>query len=154
MTNLIEQRHILRTVSSRVRNYTDLGADSHRWSCDVCGDSARDRRKARFYVGRKDNNLLCHCHNCGFSGSLLSYLRVAHPDLAERLSVKSFVSSVPTSMLDYDSLVSRLDSSVLVHLFGLNHQDWVPWLLERKIALSKKSMVKLYNIRKKLKGKV
>ena len=150
--NLIEQRHILRTVAARVRNYKELGADSHRWSCDVCGDSARDRNKARFYVGRKDNDLLCFCHNCNFSGSLLSYLRIAHPDLAESLTVNSFVKQETTSMVDYDAMVSRLNEDVLQHLFGLNEQDWVRWLLERKIVLSKKSMEKLYNIRKGRKG--
>ena len=144
MANIIEQRHILRTVFSRVRNHTDLGGDSHRWSCDVCGDSARDRRKARFYVGRKDNNLLCHCHNCGFSGSLLSYLRVSHPDLAEKLSVKSFVTSAAPTMVDCDSLISRLPESVLRHLFSLS------WLRDNKESIRKNSFIKLYNILKKV----
>ena len=150
MSDLIAQRDIVRTVSHRVRNYKDLGKDKHNWSCDVCGDSARDQRKARFYIGRKDNDLLCHCHNCGFSGSLLSYLRVAHPDLAEKLSVNTFVSTSTPTMVDYDALVSRLTDTTLIHLFGLRERDWVNWLLNKKIVLSKNSMTKLYNLRKSL----
>ena len=145
--NLIEQRNAIRTVSHRVRNYRELGGDSHRWSCDVCGDSQRDSRKARFYVGRKANDLLCHCHNCGFSGSLLSYLRISHPDVAETLSVKSFVTNTAPLLVDYDRLIDRLQDVVIAHLFPLS------WLRDNKESISKKSFIKLYNILKALESK-
>ena len=149
MIDLSEQRHTVRLISTRVRNFHEMGTDTFRWSCDVCGDSSRDRRKARFYVGRKGQDLLCFCHNCGFSGSLLSYCRISHPDLSEALSVKSFVSHTADSMVDFDALVNRLPNSILQHLFFFSvtpRAAWVERLKREKIVLSKKSFTKLYNL--------
>lgn len=43
--------------------------------CPVCGDSATDKKKARFYIYEKNNELNCNCLNCGLSTTLVSFLK-------------------------------------------------------------------------------
>jgi transcription elongation factor Elf1 len=61
-------------LSSYVRNFKQK--DSYLWnfSCPFCGDSTKDKKKARGYVYRKKNDLYYRCHNCSKStnfGNLL-----------------------------------------------------------------------------------
>jgi transcription elongation factor Elf1 len=44
------------------------------FSCEICGDSQINKRRARAYIGEKKNNLFYYCHNCNVSFSFESYL--------------------------------------------------------------------------------
>lgn len=51
--------------------------------CVVCGDSAKDAHKARFWVfySKKFDTLICHCFNCGFTQKFSSFLKHHDPEL-------------------------------------------------------------------------
>ena len=56
--------HNLITIADQltyeVRNYKKKSQYSWNWSCQVCGDSATNPRKARFWVDAKKQGLVCH----------------------------------------------------------------------------------------------
>jgi hypothetical protein len=44
-------------------------------SCPICGDSDRDKRKARGYIYTKQGKWLYHCHNCSITLSLPKFIK-------------------------------------------------------------------------------
>ena len=133
-------------ISKRVRNFNKLGQFSWKFSCTICGDSKRDLRKARFFVGESNNTLLCYCHNCSWSGSLKTYLQQEHPDLFTQLQQKKFIQT-EHNLFSHDQLVESLPDDVLTHIFFIRYSrttnEWVNKLKSKKIFLTKKNFEKL-----------
>lgn len=135
-------------ISSRVRNFKRIGDTNWNYSCDVCGDSVTNSRKARFFVGqdKKSGTLMVHCHNCGYSASFKNYCEYKHPDVHKELNQKKFFSD--NTLYDIDSIINKIDSEeVLVKLFFIDRfkdtNQWVGCLRDRKIKVNKNNFKKL-----------
>jgi transcription elongation factor Elf1 len=66
--------HIL---GGRLRNFKQKKDYLWNFSCPVCGDSSRNKNKARGYIYRARADLLAKCHKCGYSsniGNLIKYV--------------------------------------------------------------------------------
>lgn len=141
---------ILRTDLPGIeRNFRQISPQQWQMSCSICGDSKKDRRKARFGIAVKDNILVCNCFNCGWNGTFLTYLRYQHPDLAQRVSRSKFVDKSESNH-DLSSLVFKADSEILREIFYINNipnaKEWLQYLVKKKIFLDKPSIRKLHNI--------
>jgi transcription elongation factor Elf1 len=56
-------------LSTRLRNFKRKSGSLYNFSCPICGDSAKDSRKARGFVYVKEGKFLYTCHNgCGTMG--------------------------------------------------------------------------------------
>ena len=67
----------IKLVSSRLRNFKQKDAYLWNFSCPICGDSQKNKLKARGYVFKKGNDLFYRCHNCGVStnvGNLIKHM--------------------------------------------------------------------------------
>lgn len=67
----------VRLISSRLRNFKQKNTNLWNFSCPFCGDSQRNKTKARGYVFSKGDTLLYRCHNCGVStnvGNLIKHV--------------------------------------------------------------------------------
>jgi transcription elongation factor Elf1 len=60
----------LRLISSRLRNFKQKDTNLFNFSCNFCGDSQKNKSKARGYVFEKSGGLFYRCHNCGVSTNL------------------------------------------------------------------------------------
>ena len=133
-------------LSTRVRNFHKMGNYQWKFSCTICGDSKRDLRKARFFIGESQNTLMCHCHNCQWSGSLKTYLQIEHPDLYTKLQQQKFIAEENT-LFSHDALVETLPDNVLKHIFYIpkskNVNSWVNKLKSKKVTLKRKNFDKL-----------
>lgn len=64
-------------VGTRLRNFKKKKDYLWNYSCPVCGDSSKNKIKARGYIYRSKADLFCKCHNCGYStnlGNLIKYV--------------------------------------------------------------------------------
>lgn len=64
-------------VGSRLRNFKQKKDYLWNYSCPVCGDSAKNKLKARGFIYRKGNDLFVKCYNCGHGtnlGNLIKYV--------------------------------------------------------------------------------
>jgi len=58
--------------------------------CPVCGDSHKNKHKARGYLFEGENGLVYKCHNCGFSGGLGKLLEQVDPHLYQQYKLETF----------------------------------------------------------------
>ena len=138
-------------ISTRVRNFKRINDTQWMYSCDICGDSTKNLRKARFGIGVKEGKLFCNCFNCGYSATFRSYCQYKHPDVFQQLSQKSFFDN--NVLFDVDSIIDKVDSdSQLVKLFFINRFSntilWINFLKGKKIQPSKKNFTKLLLLHK------
>lgn len=136
-------------ISRRVRNFNKFGPYSWKFSCTICGDSKKDLRKARFFVGESKGQLMAMCHNCSWAGSLKTYLQLEHPDLYTQLQQKKFIQAEHT-LFSHDELVETLPDNILTHLFFIRYSqipnEWVNKLKSKKIFLKRKNFEKLLGL--------
>lgn len=67
-------RKFLGFVSSKLEQYKQKNTDLYNFRCPYCGDSKKNKLKARGYVYRKSNDYFYVCHNCGVSTTFAKFL--------------------------------------------------------------------------------
>ena len=67
----------------------------HLWNfrCPVCGDSQKNKNKARGFVFELKGNLLYKCHNCGYSSPLSKLIELLDPALYKEYRLEKFKDS-------------------------------------------------------------
>lgn len=82
----------LNLLSSRLRNFAKKKDALWNFSCPLCGDSTRDKRKARGYVFKMKEDLVFKCHNCGRSLLFANLLKEMDEDLHTQYLAERFTS--------------------------------------------------------------
>ena len=62
-------------VSSRLQKFKRVKPDLYNFRCPICGDSQKQKNKARGYIYGIKQNVNFRCHNCGASMSLNNFLK-------------------------------------------------------------------------------
>jgi transcription elongation factor Elf1 len=136
-------------LGGRLRNFKQKDDYTWNYSCPVCGDSSKNKLKARGYIYRAKQDLFVKCHNCGYGtnlGNLIKYVDTklydeyvlerykagatkhnSHKDVTAILPAKK----KPVELVD-DILtpLKRLDTLALTH-------PAVQYLVKRKIPRDK-----------------
>ena len=68
------ERKFLGFVSSKLEQFKQKNTDLYNFRCPYCGDSQKNKLKARGYVYRKSNDYFFICHNCGKSTTFAKFL--------------------------------------------------------------------------------
>ena len=68
------ERKFLGFVSSKLEQFKQKNTDLYNFRCPYCGDSQKNKLKARGYVYRKSNDYFFICHNCGKSTTFSKFL--------------------------------------------------------------------------------
>ena len=67
---------VLNRISTHLSNFKKKSGGIYNFKCLYCGDSTKDKTKARGYIfsSKKDNSLVVKCHNCSISVSFKHFL--------------------------------------------------------------------------------
>jgi hypothetical protein len=87
--DLIDSKYI-GLVSSRLQKFKRVKADLYNFRCPICGDSQRNKSKARGYLYPVKNNTNFKCHNCGASLSFNNFLKELDPFLHKQYTLEKF----------------------------------------------------------------
>jgi predicted RNA-binding Zn-ribbon protein involved in translation (DUF1610 family) len=87
--DLIDSKYI-GLVSSRLQKFKRVKADLYNFRCPICGDSQRNKTKARGYIYPVKNNTNFKCHNCGASLSFNNFLKEIDPTLHKQYTLEKF----------------------------------------------------------------
>jgi transcription elongation factor Elf1 len=91
MAVYIDRKYLL-LAASRLRNFKQKKEDLFNFSCPVCGDSQKNKLKARGYVYRKNNDYFYICHNCQTSTTFSKFLKHIDTDLQRQYVVERYAA--------------------------------------------------------------
>ena len=66
-------------ISSRFQKFKKVKPHLYNFRCPICGDSQKNKNKARGYLYRIKNNTNFKCHNCGVNMSFNNFLKQIDP---------------------------------------------------------------------------
>jgi hypothetical protein len=70
----IDEKYIM-IISSRLQKFKKVKNNLYNFRCNLCGDSQRNKNKARGYLYQVKNNTNFKCHNCGANVSFNNFLK-------------------------------------------------------------------------------
>ena len=89
MSVFIDRTFLLR-VSPKLQKFTQKKTNLYNFRCPLCGDSTKNKTKARGYVYEKKNNYFYMCHNCGASTSFYNFLEKVDPVLLKEYALERY----------------------------------------------------------------
>ena len=138
-------------LGSRLRNFKQTKDYTWNFSCPVCGDSAKNKLKARGYIYRAKSDLFVKCHNCGYGTNLGNLIKYVDSKLYDEYVLERYKSGA-TRYNDHKDII---DTNVIVEtpkeelleddiLSGLSRIDKLPlthpavkYVIDRKIPKDK-----------------
>ena len=79
--SMITDSKFLGLLSPKLDRYKQVRDHLWNFRCPLCGDSSRNKSKARGYVYRKKSDLFYKCHNCGSGLSIGNLIKEIDPTL-------------------------------------------------------------------------
>lgn len=87
-------------IDKKFVNFLGASLDRFSWKkdnlancrCPLCGDSQKNKAKARGYFFEKDGSYFYKCHNCGASHSLYTFLDLTNPTLKNEYQLERYRS--------------------------------------------------------------
>ena len=114
--DLIDTKYI-GLISPRLSKFKKVKSNLYNFRCPICGDSKKNKNKARAYIYPIKNNTNFKCHNCGSSLSFNNFLKDVDPQLHKQYSLekfksgftgKNFVVDEPEFVFDKPKFVQRI----------------------------------------------
>ena len=86
-------------LSNRFRNFKTKNS-VYNFSCPYCGDSSRNKFKARGYLIEKQGKLMFYCHNCSISKGFDGFLYDQDQNLYRQYKLEKLADSGQTSYVE------------------------------------------------------
>jgi len=87
--SFIDEKYIL-LVSSRLEKFSKKKPGLFNFRCNYCGDSGKNKSKARGYLYQIKNDYNYKCHNCGVSRSFTNFLKDIDSILYDRYILERY----------------------------------------------------------------
>jgi len=96
-------------ISSRLQKFKKVKPNLYNFRCPICGDSQKNKNKARGYLYQVKNNTNFKCHNCGINVSFNNFLKQLDTPLHKEYTFdkfkeghtgKNFVVSSPDKVVE------------------------------------------------------
>jgi len=87
MSALIDKKYI-NLVSPQLQKFKWKGSDLANCRCPICGDSQRNKNKARGFFFPKKNDFYYKCHNCGIGHTMYKFLEIVAPVLCREYALE------------------------------------------------------------------
>ena len=89
MSVFIDRAFLLR-AAPKLHKFTQKKENLYNFRCPLCGDSQKNKIKARGYIYEKKNNYFFMCHNCGASTSFYNFLEKVDTALLKEYALERY----------------------------------------------------------------
>ena len=79
-------------ISARFQKFKKIKNNLYNFRCPICGDSQRNKNKARGYLYQVKNNTNFKCHNCGVNISFNNFLKQIDSVIYKQYTFEKFKS--------------------------------------------------------------
>ena len=111
-------------LRTQVRNFKVKSNNPYtvNFSCPLCGDSSKNKSKARGYIYTKNGRMSYFCHNCGESLGFSKFLQRVNPTLFHEYRLQSFKATSysdaeKNDMSDFKNSRNLFPNSILDEIF-------------------------------------
>jgi hypothetical protein len=77
-------------ISTRFQKFKKVKHNLYNFRCPICGDSQKNKNKARGYLYQVKNNTNFKCHNCGINVSFNNFLKQIDPVVYKQYAFEKF----------------------------------------------------------------
>ena len=77
-------------VSAQLQNFKWKKENLANCRCPICGDSSKNKNKARGFFYQKGNDFFYKCHNCSVGHNLYNFLKDVAPSLCKEYSLERY----------------------------------------------------------------
>ena len=118
----------IRLISTQLRNYKEKGNNLINFSCPICGDSTKDKKKARGYIYEKQNKYQFKCHNCNTGMSAGNLIKAVNPDIWKEWKAEKFTSKykVTKPKPRFNNTLFKNKPKILDYELGMTSLDKLP----------------------------
>ena len=128
----------LRLISSRLRNFKQKNTNLWNFSCPYCGDSQKNKTKARGYVFPKGNDLIYKCHNCGVGTNVGNLVKHVDSSLHREYTLEKYKSGETNNAYVANTILNisppKFDRVEKAKIF--EHAEWVSRLPSEHYCLN------------------
>lgn len=136
-------------LGSRLRNFKQKDDYTWNFSCPVCGDSSKNKLKARGYIYRAKQDLFVKCHNCGYGTNIGNLIKYVDHTLYDEYVLERYKAGATkyNSHKDVSSIIPEpkkqelLEDDILSGLLRIDKMDIkhpaVQYVVNRKIPRDK-----------------
>lgn len=89
MSVYIDRKFLLQ-VSPKLQRFSQKKSDLYNFRCPFCGDSQKNKSKARGFIFRKKNDYYYQCHNCGVGHTFYNFLNHVEPSLVKEYALERY----------------------------------------------------------------
>jgi hypothetical protein len=86
--SLFIDKKFINMISPQLERFVWKKHDLANCRCKLCGDSHKNKGKARGYFYKKNNDMFYRCHNCGASHTIYKFLELIAPGLCKEYSLE------------------------------------------------------------------
>jgi transcription elongation factor Elf1 len=133
----------LNLISSQLPKFKKLGTNKWNFRCPHCGDSQKNKNKARGFIYEYNGVLMYKCHNCGLSQSFSQLLKTINPVQFKEFQLENFKekkSMTPKRVITLPSTTRVFSTGPLSTLHRVddinNSHPAREYLLNRKLPTS------------------
>jgi hypothetical protein len=96
MSSYIDLKFI-NVLSSRLSKFKRKNDHLFNFRCPHCGDSQKNKTKARAYLYRVKNDMFFKCHNCGMGQNLANFIKFIDTKLHSEYTLERYKGSAPAT---------------------------------------------------------
>jgi hypothetical protein len=104
----LQEKYIL-LLSNRFERFQKVSSHLYNMRCYFCGDSQKNKSKARAYLYKKKEDFKYHCHNCGKHSNFEYMLREIDPHLYYEMRKESLGHDTPAVQALVEEKLKKVD---------------------------------------------
>ena len=147
--SFIDEKYIS-LVSSRLQKFTKKKTGLYNFRCNYCGDSEKQKSKARGYLYQIKNDYNYKCHNCGVTRTLTNFLKDLDTVLYDQYVMERYKngltgkkSNTPEPEFKFEAPIFKKKSFNLPTILELNKEHLARVYLEKR-QIPEKFLNQLY----------
>ena len=106
MSVYIDKKYIS-LLAPKLSQFKQRGEFLWNFRCPVCGDSHKNKIKARGYIFKRKENFGFMCHNCGSTMNLRKFIKYVDPGLYNEYQLETFVKANTEPQVDVKQFITK-----------------------------------------------
>ena len=108
MSNYVDLKYI-NILSVRLEQFKQRGKNLFNFRCPYCGDSQKDKTKARGYLYAVKNDMFYKCHNCGHGTNMPNFIKDRDQKLYSEYCLEKFKKKPKKEEVDFKPKFDKVE---------------------------------------------